>query len=390
MSIFSSFRLNEILFNNKNDNELKEFDNLQSNNDLNIRRYPSNLGSSSVNHYIQFEIFVRENSNPDFYSSSNAISNGDPISYQITELMSRTRGGGGGNLSQQASVATSAQIGNNQWERPGNQVGGNPAYQARNKAAFNDVNISLPKLKKTKEIIALYMPDAGLQFNYGHRYETPSATNVLGGGLLAAQAAASSIPNIKNFMQGGGFKSFKQMSPFAVEVISQKILGPEATNILYGNIGMAINPSFEVIYSSTDLRNFSFEFMFYPRDEKEAETVYRIIQAFKFHAAPEITKGTAGRYLLAPSAFDIKFMYNGLENPNIPKISTCFCNGVNVDYAPNGFSAYEVQGDNTPQRGKTGTPVATRLTLSFTETTMITKELIRGTVLNDSPFNGAF
>ena len=79
---------------------------------------------------------------------------------------------------------------------------------------------------------------------------------------------------------------------------------------------------------------------------------------------------------MPPSEFDIKFYYNGKENPNIPKISTCVLNNINVDYAPSGFSAYEVPGDTTPNMGRTGMPVGIRLQLNFTETEIVTKNLL--------------
>ena len=74
-----------------------------------------------------------------------------------------------------------------------------------------------------------------------------------------------------------------------------------------------------------------------------------------------------------PSEFDIKFMYNGKENPNIPKVSTCVLESIDIDYAPNGFSTYEVPGQNTPTPGGTGTPVGVRMSLQFKETEILTK-----------------
>jgi hypothetical protein len=113
--------------------------------------------------------------------------------------------------------------------------------------------------------------------------------------------------------------------------------------------------------------------MFYPRSEKEALDVQKIIQRLKFHQAPEIMTGTAGYFMVPPSEFDIEFYYNGEVNPNISPISTCALTGVAVDYAPNGFRSYEVPGENTPELGKTGMPVAIRLDLTFREMEIMTK-----------------
>lgn len=133
----------------------------------------------------------------------------------------------------------------------------------------------------------------------------------------------------------------------------------------------------EVIYSSPELRSFRFDFMLYPRSEEEAVEVMNIISRFRFHQAPEYMQNSGGFFLIPPSEFDIKFYYNGQENPNIPKIQTCVLETIDIDYAPNGFSAYEVPQETFPSEGRTGTPVAMRLSLAFRETEIITKQLIK-------------
>jgi hypothetical protein len=46
---------------------------------------------------------------------------------------------------------------------------------------------------------------------------------------------------------------------------------------------------------------------------------------------------------------------------------------IQVNYAPSGFSAYEVPGENKPTLGRTGMPVAIQMTLNFKEITYLTK-----------------
>jgi hypothetical protein len=57
---------------------------------------------------------------------------------------------------------------------------------------------------------------------------------------------------------------------------------------------------------------------------------------------------------------------------------------ITVDYAPNGFSAYEVQNEPYPSMGRTGMPVAIRLNLQFKETEYLTKQHYRGVVASRS------
>jgi hypothetical protein len=106
--------------------------------------------------------------------------------------------------------------------------------------------------------------------------------------------------------------------------------------------------------------------------------VQKILNRLQFHQAPEINTDSNGFFLVPPSEFDIQFYYNGKENPNIPKISTCVLETIDVDYAPNGFSAYEVMGENVPGVGRTGMPVAIRLSLQFKETEYLLKDHFGG------------
>jgi hypothetical protein len=46
---------------------------------------------------------------------------------------------------------------------------------------------------------------------------------------------------------------------------------------------------------------------------------------------------------------------------------------VNVNYAPSGFSAYEVPGETSPKVGRTGMPVSIIMQLTFMETEMVYK-----------------
>jgi hypothetical protein len=120
--------------------------------------------------------------------------------------------------------------------------------------------------------------------------------------------------------------------------------------------------------------------MFYPRSQSEALQVQKIIHTFVYHQAPEIKDGTGGYYLVPPSTFDIGFFYRGQINPNIPKITTCVLRTVDVDYAPNGFHAFETEDQERATLGGTGMPVGIRLSLQFQETLYITKEYLDGEI----------
>jgi hypothetical protein len=127
-----------------------------------------------------------------------------------------------------------------------------------------------------------------------------------------------------------------------------------------------------MIYTTPSFRTFRFDFQFYPRSQKESEEVQNIIRELRFHQAPEGLVASNGFFMVPPSEFGINFYYNGIENPNIPKLGICVLETLTVDYAPGGFSAYEVPGQSAT-RGGTGMPVSIRLSLQFKETEIRTK-----------------
>ena len=218
------------------------------------------------------------------------------------------------------------------------------------------------------------MPDS-LKFSYGQSYRPLE----LGSGTLAMGAAfaSSGYETIVN-------KDASTIAPFIANFAAQKSGQPILKALAAAGTGLVTNPMLELIYSSPSFRNFSFNFMLYPRSEKEAEQVQKILDTLRFHSAPEIKRNTGGFFLIPPSEFDISFMYNGRPNPNIDKVSTCVLTDISVDYAPKGFHAYEVGGENDAKLGRTGMPVGIGLSLTFMETQILTKEYHRGEGLEKS------
>lgn len=244
----------------------------------------------------------------------------------------------------------------------------------------------LRTIQRTTDTIALYMPDT-LAFNYNQSYSDIN----LGGDLTAAAlAGGSSIVDAINQnpgdIKGASTQALQNLSPFVLSVLGQS--NKQLNAGIIAATQMVQNPMMELLYTSPAFRTFQFDFMFYPRDEQEATEVQKILDKLRFHQAPEIAENTNSFFLVPPSEFDIKFYYNGKENDNIPKISTCVLETITVDYAPNGFSAYEVQNEPYPSIGRTGMPVAIRLSLQFKETEYLTKQHYRGVTVSSSDSNG--
>lgn len=126
---------------------------------------------------------------------------------------------------------------------------------------------------------------------------------------------------------------------------------------------IAPNPFREQVFRNVENRTFRFDYRFFPRSPSEAQAVRNIIQKFKFHMHPEISSGKL--FYIYPSTFDIAYYYQGYENRNLHRISTCVLERMSVDY---GGQAWNTFGD--------GMPTEINLSLEFRELERLTKERI--------------
>ena len=131
--------------------------------------------------------------------------------------------------------------------------------------------------------------------------------------------------------------------------------------------GQASNPYMEVLFEGVELRTFTYNFTFSPRNADETDDVQKIIEMFRFHMLPELNGGSSA-FMTLPSTFDIHYMYQvtpdvSMENNYYTKIATCVLKGCDVDYTPNGVKSFA-----------SGAPTQITMSLSFQETEMLTKQ----------------
>ena len=227
----------------------------------------------------------------------------------------------------------------------------------------------------TKDAIALYMPDT-LQYTHSQSYDQLSVgSNMLGKTLGAGSSVIDKMKN-DTFDSSAAEATIKAAVESAASSAAKKLGGDAGRFAFTATTGKVENPMLEMIYRSPNFRTFQFDFTFYPRDEKEAYEVQKIVETFKYHQAPEVEDNKL--FLIPPSEFDIRFYYGGAQNPNIPSIATCILTTIDVNYAPNGFTTYEVPGETAPALGRTGMPVAIQLNLQFQEVTFLTKADFKG------------
>ena len=226
--------------------------------------------------------------------------------------------------------------------------GQNPLVdQLMNTSVAEREPLAIPRFtRRIAESIAIFMPNPVI-FNSQNEYQEISLT-ALGGQLAATVAGvgtsltrATTLGNIVNSIGGQA----GQVSRLA---------------------GFPINPRVEVMFSRTHLRQFVFEFLMAPRNEKESESMKAIIRTLRYHAAPEIDPLTQGFTFIPPAEFDVTFYNKGVENTNIPRINTCVLDRVEVDYAPTGtYSTFT-----------NGHPVAARLSLGMREIEVVHKRRV--------------
>jgi hypothetical protein len=249
--------------------------------------------------------------------------------------------------------------------------------------------------------ISLFLPET-LVASYDSSYSDISLTEELGiAGIVGNAMADASKQGIKNMV-----------TPYATDIAartagkigSSKLgMGQSVGAALSQAAGVVTNPQMQLLYRGISLRTFQLEFILTPKSPQEAKTVKDICDSFAFFSLPGqagAQTGSSGQYLTPPQIFSIQFKFLGentvfgniqnvissaLTNSGLGFLTTgtkdisgappaklftindCVLENVNVDYAPNGWAAYN-----------DGYPVQTRLTLQFKETQMLTKENFKG------------
>jgi len=232
-----------------------------------------------------------------------------------------------------------------------------------------------PQTTILQSIISLYMPD-NLIANYDADYESlsltanfPLLTTLRSIDQMAGKIDTSSLGAAFSSLKG--LKNVVSNDPNTILLAKQaNVIDENLQSLLLGARGFAINPQTQMIYRGLALRNFQLDFTLSPRSKQEADDIDRIISTFKWHFAPslEFGKGTAtsGMFMIQPSIFNIEFKIGKKENRYLPKYGDCVLRNISVNYAPNGWAAYEE-----------GFPVQTHLSLHFEEMAILDKDKLQ-------------
>ena len=131
--------------------------------------------------------------------------------------------------------------------------------------------------------------------------------------------------------------------------------------------GATPNNNQELLFGSPGLRNFSFQFSFYPRGPKEAIIVRKIIRTFK--QSMSVKRSETSLLLKSPHTFAIQYMTSkdgkAVAHPYLNRFKECALTSCSVDYTPDGtYMTYSSRGNPD---GDEKSMTAYRMTLSFSE-----------------------
>ena len=308
-------------------------------------QFPSDLGNDEQGHFMIFYSISNKHSALDDHKFmrdlgagvNSSVDTGGGISYSVATLKSSRNG-------------DAVKIG---------------------KTPRNTVTAKKPTHTQVTGAVALYMPP-GIKAEYS----VQNGETELGMAGLATKAVINTVTasdtesQIEAFLQGMGGFALDAGKKLAVNLGEAAGLG-NVTGALSKVTGLAENPFVEVVFERVNPRKFTYTFDLQARTQREVQDINKIITFFKFHMHPEMENDVSGgRYFKVPSEFEIHYAYNGQVNNYLNKISRCVLTGTSVDYGEGGFTTFR-------QFDPTGAaPVNIKMTLSFTEAEILTKDMI--------------
>jgi len=233
-------------------------------------------------------------------------------------------------------------------------AGGN-AEEYSESIDFNDSsNVLGDKFGKN---IIMYMPE-DIQSEYGANW-SGAGFGFLAGRLMKIAGG--------DFNIGDAFTDFsdsarKGVADFIVSN-ANKALGSGVTlNQALGGIdGTIVNPNVEMMYESPEMRTFSLTYKMFASSPGESAEIRAICNTFKKNMLPSFG---GGAFINVPNVVRVTFMTGDSVNPYVSQFKPCAISNVSINYTPDGsWASYDG-----------GAPVATNITINFTELKMLFAE----------------
>lgn len=398
------------------------YDNLQ------VYRYPNNVGNDEYPHYMMFYVFTRSDElegnvakkqgqvqtlntsstfSADTTDLSSAIRIGVTIgSFEVGKKTGRSIAGmllsatGAETAIRSAGVvqALSVDINSEDALEAIRSIGGTVGSVGVTLAANTSIgDLNVRGRTMFNKAIALYMPSApSVSYQAGwNQGDIGGGLGVVGTALEGLVNSISSVGKIGDDISkaegwrekakafaGIGDKFKNVMSSFAgafrgVGQASVRAGLREANNTFIGQFGnvenafssttrQALNPYRVQLFNSMGFRNFSFTYKFLPKNATEYQDVKNIIQTFKEYMHP--AKLSTDLFVGYPAEFVIAYYYKENENTELFRTSRCALTNLRVSYGDQDFVTF---------KSLPGGPVELNLTITFTELELLDRERIR-------------
>ena len=216
-------------------------------------------------------------------------------------------------------------------------------------------DVAAAEIKRTAITVCLPMPE---QLNSSYDMNWSADNNEIIG----------NIAGLANRQSGEGLGSS------ILKMMAARIGGSAVQNVTQ----KAVNPRTQMLFSGMNFRNFTWTWTLYPRNQEEAKALWDITEFLKYHALPEYDAASGGVFLIQPSLFDIEFHSFGKRNDWLTKTLTCVCRNITVDYAPAGVVAFFEPYVDPVSQQTVSAPIGIRLSMSFEETEILTKNRVNG------------
>ena len=206
---------------------------------------------------------------------------------------------------------------------------------------------------RISDAIALYVegpPTVKYSMNYANK-ELGTLLGVLSGGVFEGQSAL------------GGASETGAALGASLAKLPGAFGAADVASALSASSGAALNPFKETVFESVDFRTFAFKYKFFPKNKAESNSVYDIINNFKFHMHPEMSSGKL--FFIYPSEFNITYYFGSEENGYFHKFATCVLESMDVSYGGDQFSSF-----------RDGSPTEINMSLTFRELEILTKSMI--------------
>ena len=233
--------------------------------------------------------------------------------------------------------------------------------QSGGQAAFQTSAASIAgQNQKPRAVIILPIPQTiqdGNSVSWGENklnaFEA-TAVQALGDGFKSSNPLNGAVGSAGQFLSGmqklatSGNLQDQVTAFFAANIVNSFGGNVDTTSLLSRATGQVLNPNMELLFTGVNLREFSFDFDFAPRDGNEAQQVKAIINTLKRESSARSTSSgaSAGLFISAPSVFKLQYKSGGKKHPFLNTFKPMALKGIQVNYT--GSGTYAVYGDSTP------------------------------------------